>query len=280
MSELTTQEPKISNELHPDTAKLVRRFARALGLKLLEAQRKYGYSNGWIDPNWMNICRAQLMVHIHKGDPRDVAAYCAFLWHHNESTQPPSDPDTVHFQMRVHPWMQKCFGAEISADTIERNHRFFEEAAELVQACGMSASEAHQLVDYTWSRPIGEKVQEVGGVMVTLAALCLANGLDMHAAGETELARINDPVMVEKIRAKQASKPKHSPIPTASQPDQTLTAQLNAAYAALDAVADWAWHEDANSETGSGTRLLELLLKHGVHPRASDDTQPATGDNP
>lgn len=44
-------------------------------------------------------------------------------------------------------------------------------------------------------------------------------------------------------------------------------AQVSAAYTALDAVADWAQHEDANSETGSGTRLLALLLKHGVHPR-------------
>ena len=46
------------------------------------------------------------------------------------------------------------------------------------------------LVDYVWSRPIGEPEQEVGGVMVTLAAYCLAADLDMHAAGETELARI------------------------------------------------------------------------------------------
>jgi hypothetical protein len=122
------------------------------------------------------------------------------------------------FQDRVRPWMLECFGAEIAADRMERNHRFFEEASELVQSCGMSASEAHQLVDYTWSRPVGEKNQEVGGVMVTLAALCLANGLDMHAAGETELARINRPDMVIRIRAKQAAKPKHSPLPTAPTP--------------------------------------------------------------
>jgi len=116
------------------------------------------------------------------------------------------------FQSRVRPWMMECFGAEISADRVERNHRFFEEASELVQACGMTASEAHQLVDYTWSRPIGEPNQEAGGVMVTLAALCLANGLDMHAAGETELARISAPETMTKIRAKQAVKPKYSPL--------------------------------------------------------------------
>ena len=40
-------EPTIPAELHPNTAKLVRRFARALANKLLSAQRKYGYSNNW-----------------------------------------------------------------------------------------------------------------------------------------------------------------------------------------------------------------------------------------
>ena len=128
----------------------------------------------------------------------------------------PAESAAQPFQARVHPWMIACFGAAIAADAVERNHRFFEEAAELVQACGMTKSEAHQLVDYTWSRPVGEKNQEAGGVMVTLAALCLAQGLDMHAAGETELERISAPAVMAKIRAKQAAKPKHSPLPEAA----------------------------------------------------------------
>lgn len=120
----------------------------------------------------------------------------------------------VPFQYRVQPWMMATFGTEIAADTAERNHRFLEESLELVRACGCTASEARQLVDYVFGRPVGEPAQEVGGVMVTLAALCLAQGLDMHAAGETELARIW--TKVEAIRAKQASKPKHSPLPAAA----------------------------------------------------------------
>ena len=120
-------------------------------------------------------------------------------------------PHSQEFQQRVQPWMMACFGPEISADRSERNHRFLEEALELVQSCGCTASEAHQLVDYVYSRPWGEPAQEAGGVMVTLAALCLANGLDMHECGETELARIW--TKVEAIRAKQAAKPKHSPLP-------------------------------------------------------------------
>jgi hypothetical protein len=123
-------------------------------------------------------------------------------------------PPTLSFQERVQPWLMACFGERIAGDREERNHRFLEEALELVQACGCTASEAHQLVDYVFDRKIGEQRQEVGGVMVTLAALCLANALDMHDAGEVELARIW--TKVEGIRAKQAAKPKHSPLPQAN----------------------------------------------------------------
>jgi len=122
---------------------------------------------------------------------------------------PATSPEPL--QARVQPWMMACFGPEISADRTERNHRFLEEALELVQSCGCTASEAHQLIDYVYGRDVGEPSQEAGGVMITLAALCLANGLDMHECGETELARIW--TKVEKIRAKQAAKPKNSPLP-------------------------------------------------------------------
>lgn len=129
----------------------------------------------------------------------------------------------VPFQSRVQPWMMACFGEAIAADRQERNHRFLEEALELVQANQCTASEAHQLVDYVYGRPVGEPSQEVGGVMVTLAALCLALGLDMHVAAETELARIWN--KVEQIRAKQATKPAMSPLPGA-YPDREQTAPV------------------------------------------------------
>lgn len=76
--------------LHPNTVNLVARFASALAEKLAAAERKYGYSDGWADAGWMDECRQKLVEHIAKGDPRDVAAYCAFLWHHGESTTPPA----------------------------------------------------------------------------------------------------------------------------------------------------------------------------------------------
>jgi hypothetical protein len=117
----------------------------------------------------------------------------------------------MKFQQRVLEWMMACFSMEICRDGTERNHRFLEEALELVQALGCTRSEAHQLVDYTFDRPAGEPLQELGGVMVTIAALCFPNELDMDAAGEIELARVWKKIDV--IRAKQAAKPKHSPLP-------------------------------------------------------------------
>ncbi|HYD35928.1 MAG TPA: hypothetical protein VD999_07760 [Vitreimonas sp.] len=74
--------------LNNHTKKLVVLFAQALANKLYKAELKYGYSAGWLNDDWMDECRQKLMEHIHKGDPRDVAAYCAFLWYHNELTTP------------------------------------------------------------------------------------------------------------------------------------------------------------------------------------------------
>lgn len=116
-----------------------------------------------------------------------------------------------NFQDCVDEWMEVCFGKQISSDTVERNHRFLEEALELVQSLNCTQSEAHQLVDYVFNRPIGEPFQEVGGVMVTLAALCSAVKLDMKDCGNLELKRIW--TKVDAIREKQAAKPKHSPLP-------------------------------------------------------------------
>lgn len=136
------------------------------------------------------------------------------------------------FQARVKPWMDACFGPAISADRTERNHRFIEESLELVQANGCSRSEAHQLVDYVYDRPEGELHQEIGGVMVTLAALCLASDEDMHKAGETELARVW--TKVEQIRAKQAAKPKHSPLPQSVESPTVRAETADARVARLE----------------------------------------------
>lgn len=117
------------------------------------------------------------------------------------------------FQARVGDWMLACFGDEIAADRIERNHRFLEEALELVQANGCDVDDARALVEYVYSRPVGELAQEVGGTMVTLAALCNTFNVDVNEASETELARVW--TKVEAIREKQRNKPTGSALPQA-----------------------------------------------------------------
>ncbi len=176
-------------------------------------------------------------------------------------------------QQRVQPWLLECFGAEIAGDKQERNHRFLEEAVELVQANGCTASEAHQLVDYVFGRPVGEPAQEVGGVMVTLAALCLASGLDMHAAGETELARIW--TKVDAIRAKQAAKPKHSPLPAAPASQDAQDA------ARLDAMEQYRMsvvpeYEGPWAASIYGEDDEPAIVGSGATPRAAIDAALAT----
>lgn len=109
------------------------------------------------------------------------------------------------YQARVHEWMIACFGDDITASGQERAFRFLEEALELVQAIGCTQSEAHTLVDYVFGRSVGEKAQEAGGVMVTLATLSTAFGLDMTECGDAELARCWSKIDV--IREKHKRKP-------------------------------------------------------------------------
>ncbi|WP_245505367.1 hypothetical protein [Rhizobium leguminosarum] len=138
----------------------------------------------------------------------------------SETLTPPS------FQNRVLPWMLECFGPTIPYDKLERGDRLLEEVLELLQSGNYPKQRIAALVEYVYGRDVGEPKQEVGGVMVTLAAYCLAHEVDMHEAAETELARIW--TKVEQIRAKQASKPTGSALPVAvdSGPSQQELAEI------------------------------------------------------
>jgi len=63
----------------------VDQFARALKEKLVESEIKYGWQNGWMKDDWKADLLNDIRKHVEKGDPRDVAAYCAFAWHHGWS---------------------------------------------------------------------------------------------------------------------------------------------------------------------------------------------------
>lgn len=109
------------------------------------------------------------------------------------------------FQYSARRWIIQCFGERDLMDPHLRAIRFYEEAGELAQACGVTREQAHKLVDYTWNRPIGFAAQEVGGVMITLAGLCEAMGTPLTVSTRIELDRVW--ADVDKIREKNARKP-------------------------------------------------------------------------
>lgn len=84
--------PVMPAELHPDTQNLVADFCTALAEKLYKAQLKYGYDADWKQDGWHTQCLSHFHQHIAKGDPRDVAAYCAFMWYHGWKTESVSGP--------------------------------------------------------------------------------------------------------------------------------------------------------------------------------------------
>jgi NTP pyrophosphatase (non-canonical NTP hydrolase) len=96
------------------------------------------------------------------------------------------------YQERVWRWCKHTFdGIALWNSDKERAYRFFEEASELFQAMGMTKDDAYKIVDYVYGRPVGEKSQEVGGVMVTLLALGSQQNIDV----ETELLREYERIM-------------------------------------------------------------------------------------
>jgi hypothetical protein len=142
-----------------------------------------------------------------------VAARVGDFLKHKLMGWPEAHPG-ASFQARVSDWLLECFGARIADDQQERGDRLLEEVLELLQAHGYDRTRVATLTDYVYGRPIGEPDQEAGGVMVTLAAFCRTAKLDMHQAGERELARILQPEVKDAIRRKQESKRGlHTPLP-------------------------------------------------------------------
>ena len=103
--EKAQQSPIMPLGLHPDTQTLVTYFCTALAEKLYKAQLKYGYDTDWKQDGWPSQCQAHFHQHIAKGDPRDVAAYCAFMWWHGWSTKPAEvlEARTVKLPQRLQP---------------------------------------------------------------------------------------------------------------------------------------------------------------------------------
>lgn len=71
------------NKARAEIEQLVGDFSAALIAKAMEAHDR-GRS-GWQDPAWAPEIRHDLLEHVDKGDPRDVALYAAFAWWHKQS---------------------------------------------------------------------------------------------------------------------------------------------------------------------------------------------------
>ena len=86
-------------------------------------------------------------------------------------------------------WVRRCFGDQALVRE-ERGLRLLEEAIELAQAVGCDRDQMHLLVDKVMERPVGQIVQEIGGVSVCLLALGESMGIDVDHAEKAEIARI------------------------------------------------------------------------------------------
>lgn len=110
----------------------------------------------------------------------------------------------MSYQKKVGEWMKEVFPPEVVNNIEERNLRFIEESVELVQSFGLGKEQVLKIVEYVYGRPKGEPGQEVGGVKLTLAALCNAALINMKVAGNLELDRVW--LNIDKIREKQKFK--------------------------------------------------------------------------
>jgi len=111
---------------------------------------------------------------------------------------------TNNFQDRLIDWFKFTFQEqfpELIDNKRERNHRFIEEAIELVQACDMSKSELISLVNEVYNRPKGDIFKEIGGVCTTLTVLANNHGISINEAAEAELKR--NYTIIDKLRKKQ-----------------------------------------------------------------------------
>ncbi|TWD58148.1 hypothetical protein FB480_101903 [Agrobacterium vitis] len=106
-------------------------------------------------------------------------------------------------------------------DITERNARALEQSMETAQAFGMSRDEAMALVDYTFSRPVGDPRKELGAKILTAFSLGITAGIDVMAAAEDELQKMQQPETIARIRAKRATRHGRGPLPGFDPSDST-----------------------------------------------------------
>lgn len=86
-------------------------------------------------------------------------------------------------------FVKRLFGDE-SASPRERALRVVEEAIEFAQAVGVERDRIERCVDYTFGRPAGSPVAELGGVLVTVLGAAAALGVNAEEVERDELERM------------------------------------------------------------------------------------------
>lgn len=93
-------------------------------------------------------------------------------------------------QLDAYRWGIRAFGVVHMTSRPQRAVRFLEEAVEAYQAAGADKEMAHRLVDYVFSRPVGDLAQELGGCGLTLLLFAQAADMSADQCEARELARV------------------------------------------------------------------------------------------
>lgn len=124
----TREGVKAEDALSSDMRDLLDRFNCAVREKLARSQAKYGYTDDWADAERVDRMQAALAAHIAKGDPVDVVAYCAFLWHHGASIDAHSN-DLLRVIQRLRTAVDTRWGdSDLDNDETELMHAMQEAA--------------------------------------------------------------------------------------------------------------------------------------------------------
>lgn len=84
-------------------------------------------------------------------------------------------------------WGLRCFGSEHMTDKPMRALRLAEKCIEYAQTTDLPKDQLHKVVDTVYSRPVGNPLRELGGVMVC-AAVCVKNESTLLGATTFEYA--------------------------------------------------------------------------------------------
>jgi hypothetical protein len=87
-------------------------------------------------------------------------------------------------------WAIRAFGKEHVFDTRIRALRVAEEAIELAQASGVAEEQLHRLIGIVYTRPVGDPIQEIGGVLMTTYVLAARLGFDPEEIFLSELLKV------------------------------------------------------------------------------------------